>query len=212
VDVDVRGDHEVSWTIGPKVVLVVARMISDERYKGHDQLLDAWPAVLAAIPEAQLVFAGTGDDVPQLRARATHLGIAGSVVFTGFVSEPVLASLYRKATLLAMPSRDEGFGLVYLEAMAHRLPCIGSIHDAAGDVIEEGVTGFLVDQSDVVALADRIVRLLGNDARRAEMGARGHARLVQQFGYERFRDRLLSLLLPSFGELEPAPLAAAVAG
>jgi phosphatidylinositol alpha-1,6-mannosyltransferase len=103
-------------------------MSADERYKGHDQILDAWPVVRSRIPDARLVIVGDGDDAPRLRAKAASLGLAASVLFTGFVTEAQLAALYQKASVFAMPSREEGFGLVYLEAMARGVPCIGSIH------------------------------------------------------------------------------------
>jgi phosphatidylinositol alpha-1,6-mannosyltransferase len=180
--------------LGPHLVLVVARMSSSERYKGHDELLEAWPAVVAQIPDAQLVFAGEGDDAPRLAAKANAFHVDRSVVFSGFVSTNALESLYRHAAVFAMPSRDEGFGLVYLEAMSHQLPCIGSTHDAARETIEHGVSGFLVEQRDVPALSALLVRVLADDAMRREMGRQGLRRLQQHFTYPRFRDRLTSLL------------------
>jgi phosphatidylinositol alpha-1,6-mannosyltransferase len=196
--------------LGPHAVLVVARMSAAERYKGHDELLDAWPAVLARVPDAQLVFVGEGDDVARLKARAARVTSPESVLFTGFVSEAALDALYRRAAVFAMPSRDEGLGLVYLEAMAHGLPCIGSVHDAAAEVIDDGVTGYLVDQSNAAQLADRIGALLADEAMRLEMGARGLARGQRRFTYGQFRDRLLSLVLASFGRWEPAAAARVV--
>jgi phosphatidylinositol alpha-1,6-mannosyltransferase len=197
--------------LGPHAVLVVARMSAAERYKGHDQLLDAWPAVLARVPDAQLVFVGDGDDVARLKARAGQLPVPGSVIFTGFVSDATLGGLYRRAAIFAMPSRDEGLGLVYLEAMARGLPCIGSVHDAATEVIDDGVTGYLVDQADTGGLAERIGRLLGDEALRLSMGARGLARWQRRFAYDQFRERLLSLVLGAFGRWEPAPAGRVVA-
>jgi len=93
-----------------------------------------------------------------------------------------------------MPSRDEGFGLVYLEAMSYDLPCIGSTHDAASETIEDGSSGFLVPQDDLRLLADRIVHLLANDDLRRQMGRRGGRRVRDTFSYPAFRDRLTSLL------------------
>jgi phosphatidylinositol alpha-1,6-mannosyltransferase len=185
--------------MGPQAVLVVARMLSTERYKGHDQLLEAWPAVIRRVPAARLVLVGDGDDRPRLQAKAAELGVGRAVAFTGFVSADALAAIYRQAAVFAMPSRDEGFGLVYLEAMAHQLPCVGSIHDAAGDIIEDGQTGYLVDQADGAGLVDRLASLLSDEARRREMGARGYRRLAADFTYEQFRDRLLSLLTTQLG-------------
>jgi phosphatidyl-myo-inositol dimannoside synthase len=184
---------------GSADVLVVGRMVAAERYKGHDELLDAWPEVRRRVPDARLVFVGDGDDAVRLGQKAADLGVATSVRFEGFVSDDVLQALYRRAAVLAMPSRGEGFGLVYLEAMAHGLPCIGSIHDAAGEVIEDGVTGFLVDQEDTRTVADRIVTLLTDEPRRRQMGAEGRRRLEGEFSYEAFGRRMLALIDGAFG-------------
>jgi len=182
--------------LGSRNVLVVGRMSSSERYKGHDQLLEAWPAVIGAVPDARLVFAGDGDDVSRLVTRAKRLQVADSVVFTGFVDEDTLQSLYGQAPIFAMPSRNEGFGLVYLEAMSHGLPCIGSIHDAAGETIEHGVTGILVRQSDIGEIAASITRLLTDEPLRRRLGQAGRRRLEDRFSYSRFFDRMTSLVSP----------------
>jgi phosphatidylinositol alpha-1,6-mannosyltransferase len=183
--------------LGSRVVLVVGRLSPEERYKGHDELLEAWPSVLQRVPDAQLVFAGEGGDAARLQAKALGLRINHRVLFTGFVGDEMLASLYRHAALFAMPSRDEGFGLVYLEAMSYDLPCIGSTHDAAGESIEDGVSGFLVPQHDLPLLADRIVRLLVDEDLRRRMGRRGGQRVRDAFSYPAFRERLTSLLAGS---------------
>jgi phosphatidylinositol alpha-1,6-mannosyltransferase len=183
-----------SHGIGPHAVVIVARMAAGERYKGHDALLAAWPMVLARQPDAQLVIVGSGDDEARLRARAQEGGVGARVLFTGFVDEASLAAIYARAAVFAMPSRGEGFGIAYLEAMAHGLPCIGSVHDAAGEVIDDGVTGYLIDQSDTQALADRVSCLLGNDARRREMGKAGRRRLSERFTADRFARRLGDLV------------------
>jgi phosphatidylinositol alpha-1,6-mannosyltransferase len=180
--------------IGSRAVVLVARMMAAERYKGHDELLAAWPEVRARVSDAQLVFVGGGDDARRLEARAASLGLREAVVFTGFVSDRALHAIYRHAAALAMPSAGDGFGLVYLEAMAHRLPCVGSIHDAASEIIEDEVTGFLVDQADRRGLAARLIALLTNEARRREMGEAGHRRWREQFTYEQFARRMVSLL------------------
>jgi phosphatidylinositol alpha-1,6-mannosyltransferase len=188
--------------IGPPTVLIVARMSAEERYKGHDQLLEAWPAVRSRIPGARLVVIGEGDDVERLRGKAGRLGLGAHVFFTGFVDDAELEVWYREASLLAMPSREEGFGLVYLEAMARGIPCIGSVHDAAGSVIEDGVTGCLVDQSDSLGMARTISRLLADQSLRQRMGAEARRRVEANFTYSRFRHRLLMQIRNAFGEGE----------
>jgi phosphatidylinositol alpha-1,6-mannosyltransferase len=190
----------VAWTgdtLGPRAVVLVGRMMAAERYKGHDALLDAWPAVRREVPDAQLVFAGDGDDLPRLRERAAALA-DDSVRFTGFLPSGQIDALYGRAAVFAMPSRGEGFGLVYLEAMAHGLPCIGSTHDAAREIIEHGATGFLVDQADHAGLANDLVRLLRDDRLRLAMGARGRRRLLDEFSFDHFARRLWTILDAAF--------------
>jgi phosphatidylinositol alpha-1,6-mannosyltransferase len=181
------------------IVLIVARMHRSERYKGHDQLLECWPAVVAARPGARLVMVGEGDDAPRLREKATTLGIGSSVVFPGFVSDVALGGWYRQASVFAMPSRGEGFGLVYLEAMAHGLPCVGSDEDAAREIIVDGETGYLVKQSDQAALRDRLIGLLTDATLRRTLGLGGRARLAREFSYDRFSSRLGTALDAAFG-------------
>ncbi len=186
------------WRIGDAAVLIVGRMLSSERYKGHDQLIDAFPLVVQHVPQAQLIVVGTGDDAERLRDRARQGGAADRIVFTGFVSGAVLEALYERCSLFAMPSLNEGFGLVYLEAMAHRLPCIGSRADAAPEVIADGATGILVDQSDVLGLAAEILRLLRDRELRARMGEAGARRVRECFSYERFASQVTRCLREAF--------------
>lgn len=182
--------------LGPHVVLAVGRMLASERYKGHDELIDAWPQVRAGVPDAQLLLVGHGDDVSRLRERAEQVREGRSITFTGFVSPADLDALYRRAALFALPSRGEGFGLVYLEAMAHRLACVGSVHDAARDVIVDGQTGHLVDQNDGDALAATLVGLLNTPERRLRMGEEGYRRVQEHFSFQSFAARFLTVVSP----------------
>jgi phosphatidylinositol alpha-1,6-mannosyltransferase len=185
-------------------VLIVGRMSATERYKGHDELIDAWPIVVAQAPEAVLVIAGDGDDRPRLEARARASAAAAHIRFEGFVSRDDLARLYEEAAVFAMPSRGEGFGLVYLEAMAHGLPCVGSTEDAAGEVIVDGDTGFLVDLNASDQLAAVIVRLLRDGGLRRRLGDAGRARLRSHFTTGQFRQRLAGLLQERLDPSGPA--------
>jgi len=198
-------DHpEPTIDVGPQAVLLVGRLSAAERYKGHDALLEVWPEIARTFPRARLVFAGDGDDRARLTDKAAALGVADRVIFCGFVSAAALAALYSRARLFAMPSRAEGFGLVYLEAMAHGLPCIGSIHDAAGEIIDDGVSGFLVDQADGAALSARIASLLADPAACARMGEAGRRRVADHFSYRRFAQRFVDLAHQAFGADAPA--------
>lgn len=189
-----HGDEALPFRLGPHVVLAVGRMNRTERYKGHDELIAAWPAVAAGVPDAQLVMVGEGDDASRLRQKAAATRVGDRILFAGFVSRTMLDTLYRRTAVFALPSRGEGFGLVYLEAMAHRLPCIGSIHDAAGEVIIDGNTGRLVNLDNPDSLSETIASLLLDEDRRQRMGEAGYSRLRAEFTFDRFKQRVCRLL------------------
>jgi phosphatidylinositol alpha-1,6-mannosyltransferase len=177
-------------------------MDAGERYKGHDELIEAWRHVIKEVPSARLMFIGDGDDAWRLKAKVADVGLASSVKLPGFLNDAELSKAYREASVFAMPSRNEGFGLVYIEAMSHGVPCIGSLDDAARDVIVDGETGYLVAQSDVSALADRLIRLLSDPMLRQTMGANARTRVRNEYTYSRFRDQFTALLSE---HLEPRP-------
>ncbi len=174
-------------------VLIVARMQRGEPGKGHETLIDAWPKVRALVPDARLWIVGGGTARGDLENRARGIGAEG-VDFLGKVSDEELSDRYRRAALFAMPSRQEGFGLVYAEAMWHGLPCIGSSADAAREVIRDGESGALVPYGDPTVLADTIVRLLCDPALRERMGAFARTEASVRFGFERFRREVLFAL------------------
>jgi phosphatidylinositol alpha-1,6-mannosyltransferase len=184
--------------IGKHSVLIVGRMSSAERYKGHDELLECWPIVLQQVPDAQLVVAGQGDDLTRLREKAADLGISSSVLFLGFVSDGTLAAIRERVAMFALPSRGEGFGLVYLEAMRAGLPCIGGANDAAVDVIVHGETGLLVNPQNSRALSETILTMLRSEALRARFGAAGRERFEKEFTFERYCARLAPILSTAF--------------
>jgi phosphatidylinositol alpha-1,6-mannosyltransferase len=195
-------DGEVDASILSKVssrsTLIVGRMSAAERYKGHDQLLEAWPRVVASYPDAQLIVAGNGDDAERLQAKAVSIGIGDSVLFTGFVNGATLEAMMKKVALFAMPSRNEGFGLVYLEAMRSGLPCIGSNVDAACEIIADGETGRLVNPDDVDLLAQSVTDFFSDDEMRKAMGEAARNRFNDVFRFEHFIDRLRPILVSSF--------------
>ena len=174
--------------------LVVGRMSSEERGKGHDTLIEGWSEVRRHVPAAELWIVGQGDDTERLRGLVRERGVEDAVRFLGRVSDTELGALYRRASVFAMPSRQEGFGLVYAEAMWHGLPCIGSTADAAGQVIVDGQTGRLVPYADARASAGAVAELLSDPARAREMGEAGRRRARERFTYQRFRADLLEAL------------------
>jgi phosphatidyl-myo-inositol dimannoside synthase len=171
-------------------LLIAGRMDPRERYKGHDQLLEA----LTAFADARLVVAGDGEDRRRLEEKANALGLGERAIFTGFVSEATLAELYRRCAAFVMPSRGEGFGLVYLEAMRAGKPVLAARGSAAEEIVVDGATGLLVDPEDREEMRSALDRLLGYPGEARRMGEAGFERWKREFGSERFRARLEPLL------------------
>jgi phosphatidyl-myo-inositol dimannoside synthase len=175
--------------------LIVGRLAADERYKGHDLLLDVWPAVERVVPGATLVVAGGGDDAPRLRARVLAEGLQRAVTFTGILDAHALAALYRTCAMFVLPSRGEGFGLVLLEAMSAGRACIAG-PGAAEEIVEDGITGLIVDPDDHQAMVAAIVRLFTDATLRDRFGAAGQVRAREVFGVRRFARDLTAILAP----------------
>jgi len=188
--------------------LVVGRLAGEERYKGHDALVEAWPAVLRHVPGARLVVVGDGDDRPRLEALVRDRGLEGVVAFVGRVSQSALEGWYRRAAFFAMPSTGEGFGLAYLEAMRAGKPCLGG-PGAPAEIIEHGTTGLIVDPADKTALVAALVDLFSSERQRT-MGTAAAARVASRFEQRHFIERFLDALQPidhpgiRDGVIEPA--------
>jgi phosphatidylinositol alpha-1,6-mannosyltransferase len=173
--------------------LIVARMSADERYKGHDELLDVWPALLARKPDARLVVAGDGTDRRRLESRAASLGLSHTVTFAGRVGAGELAALYEQCCFLVMPSRDEGFGLVFLEAMRAGKACVGA-SGAAEEIIRHGVTGLIVEPDKPDDLIAAVFTLFDQPATCARFGAAGRERFLSTFTDASFQARFARVL------------------
>jgi phosphatidylinositol alpha-1,6-mannosyltransferase len=176
-------------------VLIVGNMYRTMPYKGHRQLIAAWPQVVAGCPAAELWIVGGGDAQPELEAQTSALApnTASQIRFLGQLDEAALQERYRRCRAFAMPSTGEGFGLVYLEAARHGVPCIGCRRDAAREIIVEGETGLLVEQ-EPGEIAAACLRLLTDAGWAQRLGEAGQRRYLENFRFEHFRTRLLNAL------------------
>src|SRR5690606_39273150 len=139
---------------GP-ILLTVGRLASNERYKGHEPVFSVLAGLRRKYPDLVHVAAGEGDDRQRLEAVAAELA-PGAVRFLGFVPDADLPDLYRLADLYVMPSTDEGFGIVYLEAAACGLRVVGGKGGGTADAIPDGRVGVIVDPADLASLAAAI--------------------------------------------------------
>jgi glycosyltransferase involved in cell wall biosynthesis len=162
------------------LVVTVGRLIEQ---KGHRYLLQAWPRVTAARPDARLLIVGEGPWRSRLAAEARGLGVEGTVTFTGWRRD--VSAILAAATVCVHPSLWEGFGLVLLEAMAAGVPVVASRVSSIPEIVLDGHTGYLVPPLDGTALAERILGLLADPARCRQMGEAGRRRVLETFNAER---------------------------
>ncbi len=187
----------VSRALGDKVLLLVSRLDATEREKGHRELLSVFPRVLKAFPNAQLVFVGAGSDLEPLKTIARASGLGASVFLPGRLLAGALEAMYHKAFAYVMPSRQEGFGLVYLEAMNYAKPCLACHDDGGADVVADGETGVLVAHDiDEAELLRALTGLLADPARARRLGEAGWRRLLDQFTSAAHQARVTGLIRP----------------
>lgn len=179
---------------GGRVILTVGRWNSNERYKGMDHLIAALPRLLTDLPEVHLVAVGDGDDLEWLENLAEGSGVARHVHFVRGISQGELGAWYSACEVFALPSKGEGFGLVYLEAMAYGKPVIAGAHGGAPEIVEDGVTGYVVPHGDLPQLATALAALLSDAELRQKMGARGQARVQREFLFAHFAKSLKKIL------------------
>jgi phosphatidyl-myo-inositol dimannoside synthase len=181
------------------IILTVTRLASGDRYKGYDQILQALPAIRRQIPNICYLLVGKGNDRDRIEAMVDDLGVRDCVIFAGFVPDHELAAYYNLCDLFAMPSKGEGFGIVYLEALACGKPTIGGNQDGAIDALCNGELGVLVNPDSIDEIAETIVQIL---IKKHSLSILYQPEMLRQnaiarYGFEQFKRNLASLLLPS---------------
>ena len=179
------------------MALILSRLSKDEDYKGHRELIEAWPLVLAQKGEAQLWIAGDGDLRGELEQLVHARKLVGSIKFLGSVSEKTKDDLLKSSRCFVMPSQGEGFGLVYLEAMRIGRPCLVSTMDAGREVVNPPEGGLASNPNAQEELAAALVRLLSEGPEWQEWSTQARRRYEENFTARHFQDRLLTALFPA---------------
>lgn len=177
------------------VALIVGRMEASERQKGHDLILDAWPAIRASVPNAELVVAGDGNDRARLMERAEREKLEG-VTFTGAISDSERDALYRRARLHLFPSLQEGFGLAAVEASAAGAAGLGIAGTVMQELFPASEGCVLVPKPTGACIAAGAIPILTDAALATKLGAEGKARVESVFLEEHFLQRLRASLAP----------------
>jgi glycosyltransferase involved in cell wall biosynthesis len=147
--------------------------------KGADYLIEAMPRVLACKPDVKFALIGAGPEEQSLKALAEKRGVSDGVLFAGYRRDA--RRLMSAFDIVVLPSRDEAQSISLLEAMACRRPVVAANVGGVPEVVDDGITGLLYPAGDVHALAEAILALLNDGARRKAMGEAGRQRVADRF-------------------------------
>jgi len=175
------------------VLLTVARLAGFERYKGIDETVAVLPAVLEHYPNARFVIVGDGNDRPRLEKLVHDSGLTQCVTFAGLVDEHEKLRWYQSADVFVMPGRGEGFGFVFLEALACGVPAVGSNADGSREALRCGELGEVTDPTDTASIRDGILRALQRP--------RGVPPGLFYFAWPKFSQRVREALTASVGDV-----------
>lgn len=176
------------------VILTVGRWAASERYKGVDELIRAVAQLRESLSDLTLVAIGGGDDLPRLKQIAADESVTSGVMFYEGLSRPELSACYAAADVFALPSTGEGFGFVFLEAMAFGKPVIGVSLGGVTDLVQNGVNGYLVPPNDRSGLIQSLDRVLRDSSLRSELGQNGAQIVRTKYRFESFEDNLAAIL------------------
>ncbi|MCM8791832.1 MAG: glycosyltransferase family 4 protein [Candidatus Omnitrophica bacterium] len=149
---------------GCRVILTVARLDGYDRDKGCDKVILSLPGVLKIIPNLKYILVGEGDDIPRIKKMVSELKLDNHIIFTGYISDDELPDYYNLCDIFIMPSKQEGFGIVFLEALACGKPVIAGNRDGSKEALLDGKLGILVDPDNISEIERAVISILKKDA------------------------------------------------
>lgn len=178
------------------VILTVCRLADPQRAKGYDQILAALPQIRREVPNVRYILAGKGADRSRIEAIIAERELQNCVTLAGFVSEDELCDHYNLCDVFAMPSQREGFGVVYLEALACGKPVLGGNRDGAIDALQKGELGLLIDPDNIDQITQTLVEILQHRSLHPLLYQPEQLRqkTIERFGFESFMRSLNSHL------------------
>lgn len=180
---------------GYKVLMTLGRLDYADRDKGCDKVIISLPGVIKEIPKVKYLLVGEGDDIPRLKKLASNLGLGDNVFFTGFIQQNELYLYYNLCDVFVMPSKQEGFGIVFLEALACGKPVIAGNQDGSREPLLNGKLGLLVNPDDIRQITEAIIKVLKGEVENSLLDANFlRQAVIECFGLGRFKQRVSEVL------------------
>lgn len=183
---------------GDKVILTVSRLSYEDQHKGYDKVISVLPELLIRIPNIKYLIVGGGDsgEVSRVKKQIHKLDLDNNVILAGCVPNEELKDYYLSSDVFVMPSKKEGFGIVYLESLASGVPVIAGNKDGSASPLLNGKFGFLIDPDDKAQLAETIISVLSKNVQNTKLIDPEYLSSIVylEFGYEKFRARLSNIL------------------
>lgn len=175
-----------------KILFTLTRMDATERYKGYDRVLQAMALLIKEMPDLKYIIGGSHDKIEKnkIDELIAELGLKNNVVITGFIPDEELNDYFLMSDLYVMPSYNEGFGIVFIEAMYYGLPVIAGNKDGSVDALLHGKLGTLIDPQDIDALKNSIKDNFGNSQNEKV----DKLVLMANFGYDVYKEKVNEIL------------------
>ncbi|NMF58641.1 glycosyltransferase family 4 protein [Pseudanabaena yagii] len=179
-----------------KIILTVSRLVASEKYKGYDRILEVLPIIRRSIPDIHYIIVGKGSDRDRLTQIIQQNNLQTHVTLAGFIPDEDLCDYYNLCDLFAMPSKREGFGIVYLEALASGKAVLGGNLDGAVDALCQGEIGALINPDNLYELVEVITKILSgkHDNPLIYQPQKLRQSVITKFGFEHFQHSLSSYL------------------
>ena len=174
-------------------ILSVTRLSKGEESKGIDTMIKTIPLLIVQIPNMKYSVIGKGEDTIRLKQIAKELDVEKYIDFLGFVDD--INAYYQHCDIFSLPSKKEGFGIVYLEAMQYKKPVIGVNFGGPTDVIKHNETGYLCEYDNLNELSNCIFEIFINKSKRIELGTNGYEYFIENFTYKHYKNNLKSMLI-----------------
>ena len=180
-----------------KVIFTLTRLAYTEKYKGYDKVIEVLGTIVATYPNVRYLIAGKPDmrERTRLNELIAFHKLEKNVFLIGFITEEEVTDHYKLADVFIMPSKKEGFGIVFIEAMACGLPVIAGNQDGSVDALRNGELGILINPEDKVAMIQTLHSVFEKDSDTEEQKAALQKKVTEHFGFSVFEENLKQLLV-----------------